>query len=65
MREQVAAVRAALAAGPLSHEAIAARFKRRPAAPVLAVLDALEALGMVSREGADWRLNEPQPRRLP
>ncbi|MCW5615187.1 MAG: class I SAM-dependent DNA methyltransferase, partial [Rhodocyclaceae bacterium] len=56
MREQVAAVRAALAAGPLSHEAIAARFKRRPAAPVLAVLDALEALGMVSREGADWRL---------
>lgn len=56
MREQVAAVRAALALQPLGAEAIAARFKRNPRAGVLAVLDALEGLGMVSAEASVYRL---------
>ena len=56
MRDQVAAVRAALASQPQSVEAIAAGFKRKPVAPVLAVLDALEALGLVRREGEGFRL---------
>ena len=56
MRDQVAAVRAALGSQPQSVEAIAAGFKRKPVAPVLAVLDALEALGLVRREGEGFRL---------
>lgn len=50
IREQVAAVRAALAHGSQSAEAIAARFRRSPRAAVQAVLEALEELGMVRRE---------------
>ncbi|MBN8442747.1 MAG: class I SAM-dependent DNA methyltransferase [Thauera sp.] len=56
MREQVAAVRSALAHQPLTSEAIAARFKRAPRAAVLAVLEALEELGMVVGEGGAYRL---------
>ena len=56
MREQVAAVRAALAHQPLPAEAIAARFKRSPRAGVQAVLEALEELGMVAHEGGAYRL---------
>ncbi|HHY49241.1 MAG TPA: class I SAM-dependent DNA methyltransferase, partial [Alphaproteobacteria bacterium] len=56
MREQVAAVRAALAHQPLPAEAIAARFKRTPRAGVQAVLEALEELGMVVREDGAYRL---------
>ncbi|MCZ4306170.1 class I SAM-dependent DNA methyltransferase [Zoogloeaceae bacterium G21618-S1] len=56
MRDQVAAVRAALGSQPQSVAAIAAGFKRKPEAAVLAVLDALEALGMVRREGEGFRL---------
>jgi len=56
MREQVAAVRAALARQSLPPEAIAAQFKRSPKAGVLAVLEALEELGMVRREGEAFRL---------
>ncbi|MCK0506845.1 class I SAM-dependent DNA methyltransferase [Aromatoleum anaerobium] len=51
MRDQVAAVRAALARQGLPVEAIAAQFKRSPKAAVLAVIEALEELGMVRREG--------------
>jgi hypothetical protein len=51
MREQVAAVRAALARQSLPPEAIAhQQLKRSPKAGVLAVLEALEELGMVRRE---------------
>lgn len=56
MREQVAAVRTALARQSLPPEAIAAQFKRSPKAGVLAVLEALEELGMVRREGDAYRL---------
>ena len=56
MREQVAAVRSALAHQPLTAEAIAARFKRAPRAAVLAVLEALEELGMVECEDGAYRL---------
>ena len=56
MREQVAAVRSALAHQPLPAEAIAARFKRTPRAGVQAVLEALEELGMVAHEGGTYRL---------
>ena len=56
MREQVAAVRSALAHQPLTSEAIAARFKRAPRAAVLAVLEALEELGMVVGEEGAYRL---------
>ncbi|WP_277080432.1 class I SAM-dependent DNA methyltransferase, partial [Thauera propionica] len=56
MREQVAAVRSALAHQPLPAEAIAARFKRTPRAGVQAVLEALEELGMVVREDGAYRL---------
>ena len=56
MREQVAAVRSALAHQPLTAEAIATRFKRAPRAAVLAVLEALEELGMVECEDGAYRL---------
>jgi len=56
MREQVAAVRTALARQSLPAEAIAAQFKRSPKAAVLAVVEALEELGMVRREGEVYRL---------
>lgn len=56
MREQVAAVRSALAHQPLPAEAIAARFKRTPRAGVQAVLEALEELGMVAHEDGAYRL---------
>lgn len=56
MREQVAAVRSALAHQPLPAEAIATRFKRAPRAAVLAVLEALEELGMVVCEDGAYRL---------
>ena len=56
MREQVAAVRSALAHQPLPSEAIAARFKRTPRSGVQAVLEALEELGMVVREDGAYRL---------
>ncbi len=56
MREQVAAVRSALAHQPLPAEAIAARFKRTPRAGVQAVLEALEELGMVVCEDGAYRL---------
>ncbi len=56
MREQVAAVRSALAHQALPPEAIAARFKRTPRAGVQAVLEALEELGMVVCEDGAYRL---------
>lgn len=56
MREQVAAVRLALAQGPLSAEAIAAQFKRSPNVAVQAVLGALEELGMVRYEVGKYGL---------
>lgn len=56
MRDQVAAVRAALARQGLPVEVIAAQFKRSPKTAVLAVVEALEELGMVRREGEAYRL---------
>lgn len=56
MREQVAAVRQALAQGPLPAEAIAAQFKRSPKIAVQAVLGALEELGMVQQDADQYRL---------
>ncbi|MCQ6963954.1 hypothetical protein GPA27_02370 [Aromatoleum toluolicum] len=56
MREQVAAVRAALARQSLTAEAIASQFKRSPKAAVQSVIEALEELGMVQREGEAYRL---------
>lgn len=56
MREQVAAVRQALAQGPLPAEAIAAQFKRSPKIAVQAVLGALEELGMVQQDAGQYRL---------
>lgn len=56
MREQVAAVRTALQAQPMSVEAIASQFKRSPKVAVQAVLGALEELGMVSQENGYFRL---------
>lgn len=56
MREQVAAVRQALAQSPLPAEAIAAQFKRSPKIAVQAVLGALEELGMVQHAENQYRL---------
>lgn len=56
MREQVAAVRQALAPGPQPAEAIAAQFKRSPKIAVQAVLDALEELGMVVKTTDSYSL---------
>lgn len=56
MREQVAAVRQALAQGPLPADAIAAQFKRSPKIAVQAVLGALEELGMVQQDADQYRL---------
>lgn len=56
MREQVAAVRTALQAQPMSVEAIAGRFKRSPKVAVQAVLGALEELGMVQQDDGKFRL---------
>jgi hypothetical protein len=50
IREQVAAVRAALQGRSLSVESIAGQFKRSPKIAVKAVLEALEELGMVREE---------------
>ncbi|MGQ9425859.1 class I SAM-dependent DNA methyltransferase [Gilvimarinus sp. F26214L] len=56
MRDQVAAVRQALAQGPRPAEAIATQFKRSPKVAVQAVLDALDELGMVERDHEEYRL---------
>src|SRR5690606_22507474 len=56
MREQIAAVRAALERGASSPEAIAQGFKRAPVEAIRAVLEALEALGMVRRDGEAYQL---------
>lgn len=56
MREQVAAVRSALQAQPMSVEAIASQFKRSPKIAVQAVLGALEELGMVQQDEGKFRL---------
>ncbi|WP_323846007.1 class I SAM-dependent DNA methyltransferase [Microbulbifer magnicolonia] len=56
MREQVAAVRAALTNGALPLAAIAAQFKRSPQDKVRAVLEALQELGMVREEAGHYRL---------
>ena len=56
MREQVAAVRSALQAQPMSVEAIAGQFKRSPKVAVQAVLGALEELGMVQQDEGKFRL---------
>ncbi len=56
MREQVAAVRQALAQGPRPVEAVAAQFKRSPTTAVQSVLEALEELGMVKQENRQYRL---------
>lgn len=56
MREQVAVVRYALSHSPLAAAALAAQFKRSPTSAVQAVLDALEELGMVQQENAEYRL---------
>ncbi|MCB1928040.1 MAG: class I SAM-dependent DNA methyltransferase [Rhodocyclaceae bacterium] len=56
MREQVAAVKGALATGAQSVDSLASQFKRKPAAAVSAVLGALQELGMVEAEGDLYRL---------
>lgn len=56
MREQIAAVRAALARQGLPVDAIAAQFRRSPKAAVRAVVEALEELGMVRRDGERFTL---------
>lgn len=56
MRDQVAAVRAALQSQPQSVDLIAARYKRSPKVAVQAVLGALEELGMVGQEQGMYRL---------
>jgi hypothetical protein len=56
MREQVAAVRHALSHSPLPANSLASQFKRSPEAAVQAVLDALEALGMVELDADQYRL---------
>ncbi|MDX9700463.1 MAG: class I SAM-dependent DNA methyltransferase [Rhodocyclaceae bacterium] len=60
MREQVAAVRAALAEAPpntpQSAPTLATRFKRKPADEIQSVLEALEELGMVTVEAGAYRL---------
>jgi hypothetical protein len=56
MREQIAAVRQALVAGPKTADAVAEGFKRKPLVAVQAVLDALEELGMVSVQDGLYRL---------
>lgn len=56
MREQVAAVRDALAQGPLPTDAIATQFKRSPKAAVQSVLEALEELGMVVKTADSYSL---------
>ena len=56
MREQVAAVRAALQGQSLPAESIAGQFKRSPKIAVQAVLGALEELGMVRQDAGHYRL---------
>lgn len=55
MREQIAAVRGALSAGPLSAQDIAGRFKRSPVTAVQGVLDSLLDMGIVQEEGGLYR----------
>ena len=50
MREQIAAVRSALASDAQTTAELATRFKRKPTAAVQSVLDALEELGMLSKQ---------------
>ncbi|SCZ68354.1 class I SAM-dependent DNA methyltransferase [Thiohalomonas denitrificans] len=53
--EQVETVRALLAVGPQSAEALAAQFKRKPLKGITQVLAALEVLGQARRKGDDWQ----------
>lgn len=55
MREQIAAVRGALSAAPLSAQDIAGRFKRSPVTAVQGVLDSLLDMGIVQEEGGLYR----------
>lgn len=56
MRDQVAAVRAALTKQPLTVDALAGQFKRSPKTAALSVLEALEELGMVAQEEGIYSL---------
>lgn len=56
MREQVSAVRTVLQKQNAPCESIAAQFKRSPTIAVKAVLDALEELGLVNRDGEIYQL---------
>lgn len=56
MREQVAAVRAALSQQPHTADSLATRFKRSPKVAVQSVLEALEELGMVANDCGNYRL---------
>ncbi|WP_205409729.1 class I SAM-dependent DNA methyltransferase [Pseudothauera hydrothermalis] len=55
LREQIAAVRALLTAMPQPVERLAARFVKRPAKSVAAVLSALADLGLAVETEAGWR----------
>lgn len=56
MREQVAAVRSALARHPLTLEDLANQFKRSPKVAALSVLEALKELGMVAQQDDQYSL---------
>ncbi len=53
--EQVETVRALLAVGPQTTEALATQFKRKPLKGITQVLAALEVLGQARRKGDDWQ----------
>ncbi len=58
MRDQVAAVRRHLAQQPHTLDSLAEQFKRKPKTKIAAVLDALEALGLVEVSGGTYQLRD-------
>lgn len=56
MREQITAVRTALATAPQTAEQLASQFRRNPVAGVQSVLDALEELGIVTTQNGLYTL---------
>ncbi len=57
MREQIAAVRTALATAPQTTDQLATQFNRNPVVAVQAVLEALEELGMVTEQDGLYTLS--------
>jgi len=56
MRDQITAVRSALGKAPMAQDELAGQFRNKPRKSVAAVVEALESLGMITRDGKRYRL---------